>query len=1078
MAREPVPNAGELLGAALPGRIRSRGLSLRGERPAEQGVESVHSGSPPGLLRPLEAPPHRLLRFARPAEIELGPRERLAGPDREERMVERLGLAQALPQRGGARPRRAEPGVRPSDLCLEQRDLAVALLRQPDRPREGLPGRIEVAGLGFRLPPQRLEVGLLLAVLAFADPDGSGLALLARRLARAELLKRPGLPEGELRQRRPEVRLLRDRDGFVEGLQGGLVVAPILPEEGEVSERDGDRIAEPDFPALLEGAGEGLRRIAPLPRGQLEKAEILLGEHHAPLLADFLAQVERLLPVDEGVVVLAQQEVDVPDVVVALGEEPLVSQTAPDPQRLLVGGEGLAIVPAALADEADVVEHVRLTRPIVETLEDRPRRGEILFGVAGLAQSVGHERAVAQRRGVAPLVAQAPPRFAGLGVVFESPGVVPELLIRGAEGVQDVGPSLLVLEAGLESQGADEVVARGARAVPENGGAAAEHEPDPRIRRVEGDRLLQRGRGLGVMTLRHLRAREVEERLRIERVVRHQLRIVPLGVGRLSLEQRQARSRAIAQTRVLAPGRGGRTTRCLDGRFLAAERLIRRGEGLEGRGKVGVRRDGALERRDGADVVAPQQVLAALLVGARGLERLRAAGVRGEVATLAELLPKRTGEIADGGEESLGGRALPADGRVGMEPRRPRSPEPRFHADALSGPPQVARDEPVDSPQLGELRERARVVFAGSDPQIGEAALQPERIDHAQLRALGESRRQHVRDPGPGPLEARVGRVVGEGQHGDGMPRGGRGRRRGRVGRSRRKRGPAPGNPPRGNSGDHQDERACRKRKGPTCRAPPARAAPVEIGAQSLDVGVSPRWVALEASGDDPHHPRGDRDAELAQIPGPAREPLREHLGLGAGVKRKLPRQHLEEHDAQGIDIGAGVHGISRDLLGREIVRRAHDGSGARPPVARQRAGNAEIGDERPVVGPDENVAGLEVAMHDSGRMGLREALGDLTKDPESALERQRPVLLQDLPKRTSLDVVHREEIAGPRARRCRGCERRCGGSPAGHGPARCETARSRRHRPTGPAGGTSERPARRFPRPARDRRPPSRRGR
>jgi hypothetical protein len=68
----------------------------------------------------------------------------------------------------------------------------------------------------------------------------------------------------------------------------------------------------------------------------------------------------------------------------------------------------------------------------------------------------------------------------------------------------------------------------------------------------------------------------------------------------------------------------------------------------------------------------------------------------------------------------------------------------------------------------------------------------------------------------------------------------------------------------------------------------------------------------------------------------PRRALCRRRLGYGVQVlhrdlerrlarERHLPRQHLVEHDPDGVEVGGGVHRLALRLLGREVLRRADD---------------------------------------------------------------------------------------------------------------------------------------------------------
>src|SRR5216117_1387618 len=165
-----------------------------------------------------------------------------------------------------------------------------------------------------------------------------------------------------------------------------------------------------------------------------------------------------------------------------------------------------------------------------------------------------------------------------------------------------------------------------------------------------------------------------------------------------------------------------------------------------------------------------------------------------------------------------------------------------------------------------------------------------------------------------------------------------------------------------------------------------------------------------EGPGDGVLH--GPRDAGVGSLHGGARfqhgpvvHPAFRHARRG-----RLPRQHLEQHAAEAVDVGACIevpegHCLLRahvagraDRLARLGERQAAGGA--------DRARDAEVGDDR-VFAREEDVLGLDVAVDDSLAMGESERVGDVTRDMECRLEGQLPIPQQPMPQRLAFDVRH-----------------------------------------------------------------------
>ena len=111
------------------------------------------------------------------------------------------------------------------------------------------------------------------------------------------------------------------------------------------------------------------------------------------------------------------------------------------------------------------------------------------------------------------------------------------------------------------------------------------------------------------------------------------------------------------------------------------------------------------------------------------------------------------------------------------------------------------------------------------------------------------------------------------------------------------------------------------------------------------------------------------------------------------GRERALARDHLEQHDADRVDVGARVDRPAADrLLGRHVVRRADDDVGLRGVAAdvAAQAREAEVEDADVIAGAqllaDHDVRRLDVAVDDALRVRVREPGRDLARQPERAL--------------------------------------------------------------------------------------------
>ena len=148
-------------------------------------------------------------------------------------------------------------------------------------------------------------------------------------------------------------------------------------------------------------------------------------------------------------------------------------------------------------------------------------------------------------------------------------------------------------------------------------------------------------------------------------------------------------------------------------------------------------------------------------------------------------------------------------------------------------------------------------------------------------------------------------------------------------------------------------------------------------------------------------------------------------------VERHAAGEQLVEDDADRVEVGALADRVALRLLGREVLRGAHDRPGLRH-VRRAGAGDAEVGDLRAALVVDDDVVRLEVAVDDpalvreaggaqdlhvrsiarSGSSGASRWTTSLSEPPSQVLHRD---VVGAVPLAA---VVDRDDVAGAAGRR------------------------------------------------------------
>ena len=150
----------------------------------------------------------------------------------------------------------------------------------------------------------------------------------------------------------------------------------------------------------------------------------------------------------------------------------------------------------------------------------------------------------------------------------------------------------------------------------------------------------------------------------------------------------------------------------------------------------------------------------------------------------------------------------------------------------------------------------------------------------------------------------------------------------------------------------------------------------------------------------------GERGRRLVHV-----RPQRRNLGVTC--ERPLAGQALVQHAAERVHVGARVDRFAADLLGRDVLDRAHQltragQAGDRGRLLRQ----AEVRQVAVLTAGapgDQDVGGLDVAMDEPALVGRVERVADLLDQPDRAIRVERRLAGDQLPEVVALDVPHRQ---------------------------------------------------------------------
>ena len=180
----------------------------------------------------------------------------------------------------------------------------------------------------------------------------------------------------------------------------------------------------------------------------------------------------------------------------------------------------------------------------------------------------------------------------------------------------------------------------------------------------------------------------------------------------------------------------------------------------------------------------------------------------------------------------------------------------------------------------------------------------------------------------------------------------------------------------------------------------------LEVGHERRHVGVAVREVLVrhpvQDGGGGGRHLRAQR-LDVRQV---LADVLHGHRDLVLAVEGHVAGEHLEQHDAERVDVGLAVDVMAERLLGRDVVRGAEHAAVGGEPVVAQRAGDPEVGDLGRALGVQQDVLRLDVAVHDRVRVRGAERAGDLDRVRQRLVDRQPAEPPDAVLERLALDVL------------------------------------------------------------------------
>ena len=139
-----------------------------------------------------------------------------------------------------------------------------------------------------------------------------------------------------------------------------------------------------------------------------------------------------------------------------------------------------------------------------------------------------------------------------------------------------------------------------------------------------------------------------------------------------------------------------------------------------------------------------------------------------------------------------------------------------------------------------------------------------------------------------------------------------------------------------------------------------------------------------------------------------------DHGHVGDPRERDRPRERLEQHAAEPVDVGPSVDVVAANLLRRDVVDGADEMTVGRPTVgdALRQPEVGEVDVLAAVLAVEEDVRRLHVAVDEPASMRRVQGVGDLARDRDRARRLQRALAPEERLEVRALDEAHRDEQA------------------------------------------------------------------
>ena len=127
--------------------------------------------------------------------------------------------------------------------------------------------------------------------------------------------------------------------------------------------------------------------------------------------------------------------------------------------------------------------------------------------------------------------------------------------------------------------------------------------------------------------------------------------------------------------------------------------------------------------------------------------------------------------------------------------------------------------------------------------------------------------------------------------------------------------------------------------------------------------------------------------------------------------ERRLAREHLIQHNAKRILVGRGGDVLGLTLLGAHVRRGSDRGADLRETRLARNLGDAEVRDNRVALVIQQDVGGLDVAMHHPPAVRITQGAGNLGEPHLHYGDRQWPVLPDHGLERRAGHILHHKVL-------------------------------------------------------------------